>query len=141
MEYVFIVSKRKMTKLTNEELEEIVRNKYTPEPVKDIVSEKQIVQFIRDLKIKEGKYRIPNYALYYKYARDWQPKGGKLTKIGFLRGFSQIFEQKRTNSLRYYLLNVRFTKEFIETAKEWDKKYGRQRKSTTYKKEDKTITS
>ena len=119
-----------MTDLTLEELEQLAVSKSKPKVVKVAVTEKSrlhVSSFVIDLKLKDGTCEIPNYVLYYKYCREWNPTGRKLSKIGFARTFSKFFDIKRKTKVRYYNLNLKITEEYKKEAKEFDRLYGRKR--------------
>lgn len=85
-----------------------------------------VKKFIREYGVKEGACLVPNYKVYYDYCKNWNPQGNKLSKIGFLRKFSIVFNSKRTKSTRYYLLNpevFNIEKEFIDEARKYDERY------------------
>lgn len=122
-----------MKELTTEQLIEIAKR--NPKNIKDVGPQLQkstdhVARFIQDTNITDGDNKVPNFVLYFKYCREWQTKGGKLSKIGFLRTFSRFFEKGRTGKQRYYLLNLELDKEYIEIARKHDTKGGRRRKTT-----------
>ena len=124
--------------LTNEQLEQIAKKKGSRQKkTQKRANVSHVAKFVQDKKIQEGKYKVPNYTLYFIYCKEWMPTGKKLSKIGFLREFSRLFSQKRTGVTRYYMLNIETTKEFIKETKEYDKKHGSKRKNRKTKKNTK----
>ena len=84
-----------------------------------------VKEFLREYVVKDGSTLVPNYIIYYSYCKKWRPTGNKLSKIGFLRKFSVVFEAKRTNKTRYYLLEegvFDISEEALNEAKEFDKR-------------------
>ena len=82
-------------------------------------------EFLREYGVKDGSTLVPNYKVYFDYCRKWRPQGKKLSKIGFLRKFSVVFESHRKTKVRYYLLNegaFDISEEAIDEAKEFDKR-------------------
>ncbi len=85
-----------------------------------------VKEFLREYGVKDGSALIPNYKVYYDYCRKWKPTGRKLSKIGFLRKFSVVFESKRNEDTRYYLLTEEVfdtSEEAINEAKQFDRRY------------------
>lgn len=82
--------------------------------------------FLKEYGIKDGASLIPNYLVYYVYCKNWNPTGKKLSKIGFLRKLSVVFESKRSNNTRYYLLDQEvfdLSEESLNDAKQFDRRY------------------
>lgn len=70
------------------------------EQSKDAVTVEQmvddtIIRFIKAAQIKDGTKPVPNFLIYYYYAKVWCPEGRKVPKIEFFRQFSKMFTQKR----------------------------------------------
>lgn len=85
-----------------------------------------VKDYLREVSIKDGLTLVPNYFLYYHYCKEWKPTGKKLSKIGFLRKISIVFESKRTKNTRYYLLSgeaFNLNEESLNDAKEFDRRY------------------
>ena len=83
-------------------------------------------EFLRELEITDGLTLVPTYIIYYRYKKVWRPHGTKLSKIAFFRKINKVFETKRTNSTRYYLLNegvFDLSKESLDDARKFDKRY------------------
>ena len=100
-----------------------------------------VKNFLREYDVKDGSALVPNYKVYNDYCRNWQPTGKKLSKIGFLRKFSVVFEPYRSRHTRYYLLNKEafdISEESLHEAKRFDKRYrNRIRKKGEQKKQNK----
>ena len=95
-----------------------------------------ISSFVREYGIKDGSTPIPNYQIYHEYFAIWQPQGKKLSKIEFFRRFGKLFETKRSNSTRYYLINKGVfseNKEVIDETKKQDKKRSDRKKKKSKK--------
>ena len=83
-------------------------------------------EYIREQGITDGNFLVPNYVIYYNYRKDWRPQGKKLSKIGFLRKFSVVFESHRKTNVRYYLLEpdpFDLTEQGLARAKDFDLRY------------------
>ena len=120
-----------MSELTKEELLEIAKQKGSA--VSNFMDDdSNISSFVREYGIKDGSTPIPNYQIYHEYFAVWQPTGrNKLSKIEFFRKFNKLFETKRSNSTRYYLLNKGVfseNKEVIDETKRQDKKRSERKK-------------
>lgn len=105
--------------------------------------ESNVKNFLRECGIKDGPTLVPNYKVYYDYCHKWKPNGKKLSKIGFLRKLSVVFESKRTKNVRYYLLNTEafdISEESLNEAKEFDKRYRKKIKKKQHKKSRSTKT-
>jgi len=126
-----------------------VKEQLTPEELTAIVTkdgrtiatlaedESNVKLFLREYEVKDGSALVPNYVIYYAYCKKWRPAGNKLSKIGFLRKLSIVFESRRTKDTRYYLLNqevFNLSEEAIDEAKEFDK---RMRNKISKKREQK----
>lgn len=100
-------------------------------------------EFLREYSVKDGSALVPNYKVYYDYCRKWKPAGKKLSKIGFLRKFSVVFEAKRNKDTRYYLLDKEAfdtSKESLDEAKEFDKRYRNKINKKTKQKKQSTAS-
>ena len=127
--------------LTIEELMEVVgKDAKTVSNLRDDKS--NVREFLREYGVTDGSTLVPNYKVYFDYCRKWRPNGKKLSKIGFLRKFSVVFESHRKTKVRYYLLDkgvFDISEEAIDEAKEFDKRSRNKiRKKNKQKKQDKT---
>lgn len=92
----------------------------------------------------DGTTLVPNYVVYYHYCKKWKPTGKKISKIGFFRKFSQVYESTRTGSTRYYLLAEGVfdtSKEAIDEAKEFDKRMRNKIKKKNEQKKKSKVSS
>ena len=128
--------------LTIEELLGIVAQ--DGKAISNLMDDKSNVKdFLREYGITDGTTLVPNYKVYYDYCKKWKPQGKKLSKIGFLRKFSVVFNSKRTGTTRYYLLNegvFQLDEGTLDEAKRFDKRYRNKTKKTKQKKQS-TISS
>ena len=103
-----------------------------------------VKEFLREYGVKDGSALIPNYKVYYDYCRKWKPTGRKLSKIGFLRKFSVVFESKRNEDTRYYLLTEEVfdtSEEAINEAKQFDRRYRNKIKKKNEQKKQGSVPS
>lgn len=126
--------------LTIEELMEVVgKDAKTVSNLRDDKS--NVREFLREYGVTDGSTLVPNYKVYFDYCRKWRPQGKKLSKIGFLRKFSVVFESHRKTKVRYYLLDegvFDISEEAINEAKEFDRRSRNKiRKKNKQKKQDK----
>lgn len=92
------------------------------------IGDRSVRRFVKDFQITYGEIKVPTYVIYYNYIK-WV-KNLNLTKVGkteFFRQFKREFDQKRSKSCRYYMLNECFnlSEEAMDRALDYDKKYQR----------------
>ena len=119
------MTKKDVTELTVDQLLGIATK--DRETIANLIEDKTNVrEFIREYGVMDGTVLVPNYKVYYDYCKKWKPTGKKLSKIGFLRKLSVVFESKRTKKTRYYLLNqgvFDIDKKGLNEAKKFDQRY------------------
>ena len=129
--------------LTIEQLMEIAST--DRKAVSNLTDDKSnIMEYIREQEITDGCTLVPNFLVYYDYCRNWKPAGKKLSKIGFLRKFSVVYNSKRTKDTRYYLLNEEafdISEEALYEAKQFDKRYRNKIEKKTKQKKQRKISS
>lgn len=84
-----------------------------------------IMRFIKAAQIKDGTKPVPNYVVYYYYAKVWCPEGRKVAKVEFFRQFAKMFRQKRyTHHMSYLIDSILDTsKPMVMKAKEHRARY------------------
>lgn len=84
-----------------------------------------IMRFVRAAQIQDGVKAVPNFLIYYYYAKVWCPEGRKVAKVEFFRQFSKMFRQKRyTYHMSYMISSVLDTgKIMMNKAKEHRARY------------------
>lgn len=106
--------------------------------------ESNVKDFLREYCVTDGTTLVPNYKIYYDYCRNWLPKGRKISKIGFFRKFSQVYESKRTKGTRYYLIAegvFELDEESINDAKEFDRRARNKIKKKNEQKKQSKVSS
>lgn len=109
-----------MKEFSIEELEQAIESDKSEVPAID-VSDK-LIKFIQEVKIEHGRVPVANFLIYHHYCKKWSPQGNKLSYIEFFRQFNKVFDQRRTGSTRYYMLNkgiFSIDKESINDAKQF----------------------
>jgi hypothetical protein len=116
----------KLETLTLDELLELMEE--AGDSIESLVdsTERSVKKFIKEHNITPGQTKVPSYVIFYHYRRVWRLQGNKVNKIVFFRNFNKLFDQYRTKSTRYYLLNegiFDLSQEDLNEAKESDKRY------------------
>lgn len=112
--------------IKNLNTEELVEIAGSSSPKKRDNKTTTVDRFIRRLGITRGSKRVPNYLIYYIYmTQHSEVHANKVNKIPFFRHFGQEFEQVRWGKQRFYLIDwpIEVTKELLERAKSYDRKY------------------
>lgn len=90
------------------------------------ITNKSVYDFIKAFNIASGETKVPNYMIFFKYItyKRERNEAGKCGKTEFFRHFKKEFNQVRSNSCRYYLLNECFelSEEGLRKAEAYDKK-------------------
>lgn len=105
---------------------EDLKKEIPEKPKKKLPNSQNVLDFIEDYGIENGKILVPNYMIYYVYKTEWggRSKRTKMNKRAFFQTFSTKFKQKRTAKFRGYLLNDCFglTDKKLNVAYEYDQK-------------------
>jgi len=130
-------------------LEELLKTLEEAEEVKEEVKKPvhkdlyHVDRFVKDLDVKCGLDRIPNYIIFYTYKKVWEgvQDNKKARKIKFFRSMNKRFTRVRDGKTRYYLLNADafdLTREGKLKAKHYDEKYQKAIKTKQSKKSKST---
>ena len=90
--------------LSDEELLEILKDDYTPSDYEIDQDSSNVTDFIKDFRIRRGDKTTPNFVLYYLYKRKWRYSGDKISYIEFCRKLNKLFDTKRTEKIRSFLI-------------------------------------
>jgi len=95
--------------------------------------------FIRNIGLKDGNHKTPNYLIYYAFSRFMaKHKLRTIGKEGFFRGINQYFESKRDGKQRYYMTNfnecIKLTDDYLEKAQKYNERVNKKRKEKRVKK-------
>ena len=95
---------------------------------------RNVLEFINDLKIESGTQAVPNYLIFYIYRCIWNVEQvkKKAKKITFFQTFKRHFPSYRKNMQRFYMLKdglFDVNSEVLEAAKLYDKQYWQTKKT------------
>lgn len=95
---------------------------------------KNVLEFIEDLKMESGTCAVPNYLIFYIYRCIWKPNENKrkVKKITFFQTFGKKLPSFRRNYQRYYMLReglFNTNEELLKAAKQYDKQHWQNKKS------------
>lgn len=115
-------------------------------------NDSRVLRYIEKSRLEPGLLKVPTYFIYWHYRQVYTYPGlydqNKAKKVIFFRTFSKKFPQYRKNVQRFYLLDpsqlgefvevleingesiYKIKKEVLETAKNYDKTYGQQKRKT-----------